>query len=262
MKYRIILPAGYEASTRRYPVLYLLHGLAGDYLNWDTRTHLAEYTAPLQLILVMPDAGNSWYTNSVSKPENRFEDYIAKDLIAEMDARYRTISTRHARAIAGLSMGGYGAVKIALRYPGQFVFAGSFSGVLSVAHDPDYVPRLGEKFAQQLPEIFGPAGGPAYVANDVFALVEKAGSDLPYFWIACGTGDRLLEGNREFVALLHRRKVAYTYKEAPGGHSWAFWDEQLPAMFRDLSRHMELGPARPVLPPIMPARQNPSPRQP
>ncbi|MBZ5628933.1 MAG: esterase family protein [Acidobacteriia bacterium] len=260
MKYRIILPAGYDRGARRYPVLYLLHGLIGSYLDWDTKTHLEEYAAPLRLIIVMPDAGDSWYTNSSANPRDRFEDYIFKDLLAEIDKTYRTIATRHARAIGGLSMGGYGAMKFALKYPNLFVFAGSFSGVQSVAHDPDLKLRAGEKYDRQALEIYGPPRGATRTANDVFALAEKTDpADLPYFWITCGIGDRRLESNREFVALLQRRNIAYTYEEAPGSHSWAFWDEELPAMLRELSRHMELGTARPVLPPIMPARQNPSP---
>ena len=208
----------------------------------------------------MPDAGDSWYTNSAANPQDRFEDYIFKDLIREIDKTYRTIAARHARAIGGLSMGGYGALKFALKYPDLFVFAGSFSGAQTVAHDPDFKIPFGEKYNQQVREIYGASGSPTRAANDVYALAEKANpAALPYFWIACGTADGLLDSNRDFVALLQRRKIAYTYEEAPGGHSWAFWDEELPAMFRELSRHMELGPARPVLPPIMPVIQKPSP---
>lgn len=261
MKYRIILPAGYDRSVRRYPVLYLLHGLTGSYLDWDTRTHLAEYAAPLRLIIVMPDARDSWYTNSSANPQDRFEDYVFKDLVPVIDKTYRTIAARHARAIGGLSMGGYGAMKFAFKYPNLFVFAGSFSGVQTVARYSDFKLPFGEKYIQQLLEIYGPAGGPARTANDIFALADKAHpAGVPYLWISCGTADNFLEGNREFVALLQRRRIAYTYEEAPGSHDWAFWDEELPAMFRELARHMELGPARPIPPPIMPAaRQNPAP---
>ncbi len=263
MKYRILLPAGYDRTVRRYPVLYLLHGLAGSYLDWDTRTRLEEYAAALQLIIAMPEAGDSWYTNSAANPQDRFEDYIAKEFIPEIDKTYRTIATRHTRAISGLSMGGYGAMKFALKYPNLFVFAGNFSGAEVVVHDPDLKIPFGEKYNRQVLEIYGPAGSPTRAANDIFALAEKANpSALPYFWIACGTEDGLLESNRQLVALLHQRKIAYTYKEAPGIHSWAFWDEQLPAMLRELARHMELQPVRPALPPLMPAQRPPSHPQP
>jgi S-formylglutathione hydrolase FrmB len=91
MKYRVYLPHAYSASARRYPVLYLLHGLYGDYRNWDSNTQFAQYMAGRDWIVVMPDAGNSWYANSASQADNRFEDYIAKDLVREVDGKYRTI---------------------------------------------------------------------------------------------------------------------------------------------------------------------------
>src|SRR5215472_7581118 len=94
MKYRVLLPAGYDQSALRYPVLYLLHGAYGDGTDWTRLTHVAQYTDLLPLIVVMPDANNSWYINSAARREDRYEDYIVNDLIAEIDAKYRTISTR------------------------------------------------------------------------------------------------------------------------------------------------------------------------
>ena len=116
-KYRIYLPHGYSVTARRYPVLYLLHGLYGDYRNWDTLTQLSRYMAGRNWIVVMPDAGNSWYVNSTSQADDRFDDYISHDLVQEIDRKYRTIQEREGRAIAGLSMGGYGAIKFALEGP-------------------------------------------------------------------------------------------------------------------------------------------------
>src|ERR1700741_2035800 len=85
MHYRILLPANYDASAQRYPTLFLLHGLNGDDQNWSTRTSLLNYARDLNLIIAMPDAGNSWYVNSATDPEDRYEDYIVKDFIAEID---------------------------------------------------------------------------------------------------------------------------------------------------------------------------------
>src|SRR6266699_6773087 len=116
MHYRVIIPRDY-ATGGRVPVIYLLHGLYGDYQNWDTRTGLENYVQNFHLLIVMPDADDSWYTNSATIPADKFEDYIATDLISEIDEKYRTIGERHARAIAGLSMGGYGAVKLGMKYP-------------------------------------------------------------------------------------------------------------------------------------------------
>ena len=236
MRYRIYLPYNYATTTRRYPVLYLLHGLFGNYENWDTLTDLANYTAGMDWIIVMPDADDSWYTNSATKPQDRFEDYIAKDLIAEIDGKYRTIRDRHERAIAGLSMGGYGAVKFALRNPQSFAFAGSLSGALDAARDLD---RNRPEFAAKLLEVFGPAGNPARAQNDIFVLLPKATpAALPYLYLACGTEDRFLPVNREFVAELSRHHVDYEYHETPGDHEWAYWDREIKPMLVAMESHL------------------------
>jgi putative tributyrin esterase len=229
MPYRIYLPHNYAATTRRYPVLYLLHGLYGSYENWDTLTNLANYVACMDLIIVIPEADNSWYTNSATAPQDKFEDYIAKDLISEIDAKYRTIRDRHARAIAGLSMGGYGALKIALRDPHNFAFAGSLSGAIDAGRDLD--SRV-EAFAPRLLEVFGAAANPVRQNNDLFPLLQNAArSDLPYLYLGCGIDDEyFLFVNREFVAQLSHRHVAYEYHETPGKHDWAYWDRAIQPM--------------------------------
>src|SRR5690349_5552669 len=106
MRYRILLPADYFHSDRAYPALYLLHGWHGDYQNWSTLTKLTEYAAELPLIVVMPDAGDSWYVDSGQVPQDKFETYVVHDLVDEVDHHWKTIGAAHRRAIAGLSMGG------------------------------------------------------------------------------------------------------------------------------------------------------------
>jgi putative tributyrin esterase len=225
MKYRILLPCAYQAGSGRFPVLYLLHGLYGDYLNWDTRTNLESYAQSYNLIVVMPDAGDSWYTNSATDPKDRFEDYIAKDLLAEIDSKFRTLRARHTRAIAGLSMGGYGALKIALRYHDDFVFAGSLSGALNAPQDLD--DRRPE-FRGQLLKVFGPPDSPTRADNNVFSMLPSAAAkDLPSFYIACGSADNLLQANRDFAAELSSRGASYEYHETVGGHTWDYWDRSV-----------------------------------
>jgi putative tributyrin esterase len=219
--YRLLLPKGYDHGGR-FPVLYLLHGLYGDYLNWDTRTHLEDDTRDLPLLIVMPDAGDSWYTNSATVPADRFEDYIVKDLIAEIDQNYHTIRDRHQRAIAGLSMGGYGAIKFGLKYPDLFVFAGSLSGALNAAQNLD---ELRPEFRDKLVEVFGKAPSRVRTDNDVFQILKSHGStNYPYFYLACGTSDFFLTTNRAFVEQLSSSKIPYEYHETPGAHSWEYWD--------------------------------------
>jgi len=225
MRYRILLPCGYQAGRGRFPVLYLLHGLHGDYLNWDTRTNLERYASEYAMIVVMPDAHDSWYTNSATDAKDRFEDYIAKDLVAEIDGKFRTLRSRYSRAIAGLSMGGYGALKIALRYHDDFAFAASLSGALNAPQD------LGDRqpaFRDQLLKVFGPIGSAVRADNNVFSMLQSAGTkDLPYFYLACGSADDFLPVNREFAAQLSSLGAAYEYHETAGGHAWDYWDRSL-----------------------------------
>ncbi len=230
MKYRVLLPCSYQTGGGRFPVLYLLHGLYGDYLNWDTLTNLEHYAQKYELIVVMPDAGDSWYTNSATDPRDKFENCIAKDLVAEIDGKLRTLRTRQGRAIAGLSMGGYGSLKIALRYHDDFAFAGSLSGALDAPLD------LGDKkpvFRDQLLKVFGPPGSAVRADNNLFSLLQSAGQkDLPYFYLACGNADDFLQVNRDFAAQLSSRGAAYEYHETAGGHAWDYWDRSVQDLLR------------------------------
>jgi S-formylglutathione hydrolase FrmB len=223
MRYRVLRPAlGMRPREPRYPVLYLLHGFTGDFMDWESRTHLAEYVAGLGLIVVMPDGQDSWYTNAAADPALKFEDYIVKDLVADVEQRFPVIRSRHARAIAGLSMGGYGAIKIGLKFPGTYAMAAGLSG----AYFRD-VDKWNERkpLYDSLLKAFGPAGHPARAENDVFALAAAADpARVPYFYLDCGTEDGLIENNRELSKVFLDRKVAYEYHEGPGAHTWPYWD--------------------------------------
>jgi S-formylglutathione hydrolase FrmB len=231
MHYLVLLPHNYS-GTRRFPVLYLLHGLYGDYKNWDTRTHLEQIAAAYSWLIVTPDAGNSWYTNSATRPDDKFEDYVAKDLISEIDRKYRTIAEKRARAVAGLSMGGYGAVKLALKYPNLFAFAGSLSGAFNA---PQNLDDLRPDFRARLLEVFGNSGSATRTENDVFLLLKNSPGN-PYFYVACGTSDFFLETNRALATRLSTLKIPYEYHETPGGHAWEYWDAGLTPLFQAIGR--------------------------
>ena len=226
MHYRAVLPANYAIDSSKYfPVLYLLHGLYGDWTNWTTLTQLPRYAEHLSPIIVTPDAGNSWYVNSATVPGDRFEDYIWDDLIPEIEHRFRTIRERKARAIAGLSMGGYGAVKFALKHPDFFTLAASFSGTFDAALGL-HVER--PEFAPYLLTAFGPEGSQTRRDNDVFALSQSvAPSSAPYFYLACGESDELVESNRRFAATMAKCGFRHEYHEQPGAHDWIYWDQQV-----------------------------------
>ena len=227
MKYRVLVPTGYESSLRRYPVLYLLHGLSGDYKDWTSRSNLAEHTRTLPLIVVMPDGENAWYTNAADG-SGRFEDYITTDLPADVVQKYRTINSRYGRSIAGLSMGGYGALKLALKRPAQFAVAGAFSGAFGVTRDPELASMVGTTEGERISRIFGPPDSQTRKDNDVATLAAALRpSTAPYLYVDCGIADALIASNREVVLALHKAGVAYEYHEVAGSHSWDYWDRRI-----------------------------------
>ena len=231
LPYRVLLPADYGSSARRYPVIYLLHGADGDETDWPKRTNLAEYASRYRLIVVMPGVGNSWYANSAGDARARYEDVIVRDLIPHVDGKYRTLANWHGRAVAGLSMGGFGAMKFALRYPHLFAFAASFSGAFDAPRTNVVVGATDER-SKTLLRIFGPEGGETRRRNDVFELLRAVGerTRLPYLYVSTGTGDPLasvIPANPRFADALRERKAPYEYHERLGSHDWRFWDQEV-----------------------------------
>ncbi|MFO0811362.1 MAG: alpha/beta hydrolase-fold protein [Gemmataceae bacterium] len=253
MKYNIVLPAKYEQTTDRYPVLYLLHGYSGNYNNWG-RMGVPRSAHLYDLIVVMPDGGNSWYVNWAKSEEgqkNNWEDAIVKDLVGHVDATYRTIAKREGRAINGLSMGGYGGLMLGLKHPDMFCSIGSHSGALSYAkqvgdrlkngqelsrpkNQPSTTPVPGidiAGFSSQAERT--PKGTPFATADDCatydpFQLVLKTPREkLPHIYLDCGTEDRLIESQRAFVKLLTENKIAFISGESSGGHNSPYWTREV-----------------------------------
>ena len=243
LPYNVILPPDYRTSSAtRYPVLYLLHGFGGHYRDWVIRTNVADYAARYRMIVVTPEGNNGWYTNSVSTATDKYESYILKELIPDVQKRFRTIESRYGRGIAGLSMGGYGALKFGLKSPDMFAFAGSMSGVLAV-------PTWAEEDFQKLTSIrdsvfgvFGPLGSPTRKANDIFDLARGlAAARAPYIYLDCGTEDFLVSDNNRFAALLREKKIAHEFRELPGEHGWVFWDQQVQELLRIAAGKLRAG---------------------
>lgn len=230
MPYNVILPTGYsERTSTRYPVIYLLHGLYGDFNNWVKLTDLVSYPSTEHFIIVTPEAGNSWYADNTAKPNDKYESYIIKELIPEIDKRYRTLNRRDQRAIAGLSMGGYGAIKFGLKYPELFSLVGSFSGALAAANVTDQVLPGG--IGKSIDAIFGPTGSELRKGNDPFAVVRSATAEqiktFPFIYLDCGTEDILFSHSHDFVELLREKDVPHEYRELPGVHGWKYWNKQV-----------------------------------
>ena len=242
MPYRIILPVKYERSKEaRYPVIYLLHGLTGHYNNWTELSKLVEHAAAFDTIIVTPEGENGWYTDHASRPDEKWESYIISELIPEIDKNFRTLSSRDKRAMAGLSMGGYGSLKFGLKYPDKFVLVGSFSGALGAA---SYTEKLiPGAIGRTIDGIFGAVGSDTRRSNDIFEIVRSLNPEktktLPFIYLDCGTEDFLFQNNREFVTLLIEKKVPHEYRQLPGAHNWQYWDRQVQEFLRVADRFFD-----------------------
>ncbi|HEX7722307.1 MAG TPA: alpha/beta hydrolase family protein [Pyrinomonadaceae bacterium] len=237
LPYNVILPADYRTSkTTRYPVLYLLHGLGGHCSDWLTRTNVADYAAQYRMIVVMPEGNDSWYVDGAAGSNDKYESYILKELMPDVDKHFRTIQSRYGRAIAGLSMGGYGAVKYGLKYPATFAFAGSVSGAFGVTRYTE--KEMGGASWEPFLKIFGPVGSETRKANDIFeiarALTPGRVASLPYFYFDCGTEDAAqhFNPNRELSGIFLEKKIPHEYRELPGNNSWQYWDQQVTEVLR------------------------------
>ncbi len=203
-----------------FAVLYLLHGYSDDHTIWQRQTNLERYVAGLPLIVVMPDAGISYYCDDPDGMKS--ETAIVRDLVKYIDTVFHTRADRSSRCVGGLSMGGYGAAKFALKYPDVFCSAASHSGALEFAHgSPETF--VSPKRQSALRSVLGehPQGGP----HDLFALASQLKpEERPALRIDCGTEDFLLEENRSFVSYLETIGFSHEYEEFPGGHEWSYWD--------------------------------------
>lgn len=245
LPYNVLLPVNYnqaDSRTKRYPVIYLLHGLTGHYNNWLDKTRLVDYTAAYEFIIVMPEGNDGWYTDSASVPTDKYESYFLQELIPDVEKRFRASSERESRAIAGLSMGGYGALKFGVKHPEMFVLTASLSGALDAASWTEADLKGLEFIWRTLQPVFGPEKSETRAANDLRKLFSELTAQriaaLPYVYLDCGTEDRLLEINRSFADILTKQKIPHEYRQLPGSHSWTYWDSQVQEVLRIASRKL------------------------
>ena len=267
-RYLVYLPPSYSRETRRrYPVAYYLHGLYGDETNWVRLARLDRVADSIvaagarEMIVVMPDGDDSWYTtwesprtleqctsSTLREPAERYcvrsyryDDYLVRDLVAHVDSTWRTRASPRNRAIAGLSMGGLGAINLAILHRDTYSAAASHSGVLGplfisprpFAEPLHYASDMKELEAGWGSAIFRtvlPAFGselatwwkrdPAQLAREA----KSRGMTLPALYADVGTEDNLVvNGNRAFRWELERAGVPLEYHEHPGAHSWTYW---------------------------------------
>ena len=252
MKYNIVLPYGYDETDVRYPVLYLLHGVSQNYTVWGMMG-VPFYAGMYNVIVVMPDGGNSWYVNwaeSEAGQKNDWEDHIIQDVVGHVDANYRTLAQREGRAITGLSMGGYGALTLGLRHPEMFVSIGSTSGALEHGRQAASLLRSGQSAGEPRQRSTEPnptIGIPGFSsqaertpmgrdfataeqadAHDPFLLIQRVPTEqVPHIYLDCGTEDGLIEGAREFASILIQKNLPFDYMQAAGRHNGAYWTQSV-----------------------------------
>lgn len=269
----VYLPPGYaHDADERHPVAYYLHGMWGSEDNWSAQGRIGAIADSLiargmpELIIVMPDGDNGYYTTWATPgnyeacrqqppipepaatycvPTPRYDEYLARDVVRHVDSTWRTLADPAHRAVAGLSMGGYGAVTLALRHPEVWSAAASHSGVLALimrgrsadgapvgAPNGDALERIwGPRFWPLIEPVFGRDTAGWWAREPARLARERASSGVspPALFIDVGVADGLvLEGNRLFVDELRRLGMPAEYHEWPGAHTWEYWRAHVP----------------------------------
>jgi putative tributyrin esterase len=216
-----------------WPVLYLLHGRSDDHTCWCRRTSIERYAERWpSLLIVMPDSGRSFSCDAVQGPA--YQTAFVRDLVPFIDRTFPTRAERAGRCIGGLSMGGYGAIKLALQYPEWFVSAHGHSGAYNWAHSwNDTREETARLLGDQL------SGGP----NDCYRLSAEC-KNPPAMRIDCGVEDFILDHSREFHAHLEKLGVPHEYAEFPMGHGWDYWDLHIQEALEFHARHLGIEPGQ------------------
>jgi putative tributyrin esterase len=219
----VVLPQRDDLADRRpFPCLFLLHGLSDDHTIWSRRTSIERYADAHGIAVVMPAGGRSWYVDMAEGL--RWGAFVADEVPAVASAFFPLSDRREDTFIAGLSMGGYGAFRIALEHPGRFAAAGSFSGALDMARRPaDADPA----WTVELSRVFGDLDALPGSSNDLFALARRldpADRRRLRLFQCCGTEDFLHDANVRFRDHGRSLGLDLTYEESPGTHEWGYWD--------------------------------------
>ena len=214
----VIKPDTYKKKKNNFPVVYLLHGYDGWYSNWILRVpELTSYADQYQVIIVCPDgAKSSWYFDSPVDTAYRYETHVATEVVAFVDNNYRTIADKNHRAITGLSMGGHGALFLALRHADVFGAAGSMSGGVDLGECKDrydIISRIGDTILQ----------AKNWHDLTVINVIEKYTGTPVKIIFDCGDRDIFIDGNRRLHQKMQQLKIPHEYIERPGEHSWQYW---------------------------------------
>lgn len=219
----VIVPDLYGKIQADYPVLYLLHGYSGNYLDWITKVpELRHYVDEYHLIIVCPDGGfSSWYFDSPIDSAFRYETFITRELVPDIDARYQTIPDREHRGICGLSMGGHGALYLAIRHQNEFGSAAAISGGVDIMPFPnnwDIAKRLGDQATHR----------ESWERHSVINLVDSLKNGALKIALDDGINDIFIKENRALHQKLLGLHIDHDYTERPGGHTWSYWRNAIP----------------------------------
>lgn len=234
MSINVLLPEGSPPRAGSlFPSLLLLHGLSDDHTVWQRRTSIELYIEGMGLAVVMPCVHRSFYTDMAEG--GRYWTFVSEELPALCRRFFHLSEKREDNFVAGLSMGGYGAFKLALRSPRRFAAAASLSGALDI---PASRRDVSGEYGEELRRIFGNAVR-CRREDDVFACARalrqsRAPRPMLYQW--CGTEDCLYGQNVKFRDHAMRLGLPLTYEEGPGGHNWDCWDRQIQRVLEWLPR--------------------------
>ncbi|MBQ1210409.1 MAG: esterase family protein [Clostridia bacterium] len=220
-----------QAESGKWPVLYLLHGLNGDHRSWLNLTSIARYANEAGIAVICPDAANSFYCDMAYG--GRYYTYVSEELPAYCRRTFPITDDPKQTYIAGLSMGGYGALKIALRNPERYGAVGCFSGCVDLRNTPiDQIPMPRN-------ELIGVFGESISAEEDLFLLTSGMVKDkvaLPPLYLTCGLSDYLYPQTARYRRQLDFLHVPYVYDEWPGDHDWAFWDRSIRHFFQFIAK--------------------------
>ena len=222
-------PAFGAATPPSYRTLYLLHGHSDDHTAWQRWTAIERYVEGLNLAVIMPDVHLSFYTDMAHG--GRYWTFVSEELPALVRRIFPLSADRADNFVAGLSMGGYGAFKLALAYPERFAAAASLSGALEIRYVvAEDGPDRDEAWLAGMRNIFGAdLTKVADSEHDLRTLARRAAQSAtrPRLYQCCGTEDFLYQNNLSFRDFLRGLPFDLTYAEGPGEHNWAYWDQMI-----------------------------------